>query len=359
MKKYFLLFICQLSFLSAFCQATTYFKLPVYVEENAFASAAYVSAIYNVMAKKISLKNYSGNDAGITHLSAIIKSISDNDLSVYKKASVKSDTTVEEGFGFYRIFISRSKDPKLYSVAQAGNYSFYYVELEQDIPLMVFSIEKKGNVYLNHPEILDRPVATALTTAISLSYLSPKEFKPLTVKPDGNMVIAMDSIMEESGINFIMDTVHTYFNTLDINDTANFYDARYKKVLEHYRQTLALLAQKDLKGYYSMFSDESKNRIIKSFEMSKNTDEAIQYYVKFKTSYTLVSNIIDVGKIKILVVSNPAHQIVKSFFIVYMFDDGKEIKWVNENMMFYLDDLFRIRQFQDVLIQKKEQNNIK
>ncbi len=58
------------------------------------------------------------------------------------------------------------------------------------------------------------------------------------------------------------------------------------------------------------------------------------------------------GKVKILLVSNPEHKMVKTISTVYMLEDDGEVKWINENMVFYFDELLRTKAFQDVLIEK-------
>lgn len=341
----------------AMAQSKSAFRLPVEIEDDAYTSSSYVIADYTKLKDQPLLKDYTGNENDIRALSDIISSINNDNLSKYKKVSSPSDSTIEESFGFYRIFIPLSENPKLHSTVKVGNHQLYFVKLDEGIPPIIFCLQKDGNTYLNNPVLLDQTATTALTSAITMNYVMPEEFGITGKFPASNFVISFDSIggMPARPTKFLFDTTHVYFNVLDIADTGNYYPPRYKAILEHYRKTLRLLSKDDLEGYYTMFSDESRSRLEKSFAMSNNSKEALEYYREYKTSYSLVTNIIDLNKVQVLLVTNPEHDYVKTVLTVYMLQEDNNVKWINENKVFYLDDLFRTHEFQRMLVPIEEE----
>ncbi len=346
-----------LSCMQGSAQPGVFFKLPVDVEDDAYASSMYAVADYTKTAGQTSLKNYSGNDADIRVLSKIIDAVNNEKRGDYNMLSDPADTTAEGSFDFYRIFLPRSKDPRLHSTVRVGNRTLYFVKLDVAIPPIVFCLVNKNGNYLNNPLFLDQKVTTAITTGVVMNYVMPEEFNITKDMPASNLVVYYDSVMgvATASTRFMLDTAHVYFNLQDVADTANYFDPKYKAILEHYRKTLKLLDEENLEGYFNMFSAESSERLKKSFAMSKDKAEALSYYKKYKNSYSIVTGILDLDKVQILLVTNSDEYQIKKVQTVYMLQEDKQVKWINENKEFYLDELLRTEEFQNVLIEKNEE----
>ncbi len=272
MKRLYLIFFLLMPVApGVYSQQLTSFVLPIDREGETYSSAAYVSAKYTI-AGRVPIKNYQGNDAGIKKLSELIGYVRDDKQKAYKDISATTDTTLDQSFGFYKVFLPRSQAPVLYGTAYVGNYSFYYVELDEGIPLMAFALENIDGTYFNHPDMINVPAATALTSAINMSYLMPQEFQSTTAVLNKNMVITIDSVFGDrrNPLLFSIDTAHVYYNVPDKADTANVYNAKYQAVLGHYKNALEVIGNDDLDGFYAFFSEESSTRIRQHLSITKS-----------------------------------------------------------------------------------------
>jgi hypothetical protein len=324
----------------------TYFNMSVLNESNELPSGIYVSAVYKLM-DKLPIKSYKGSDPAILRLAEVVNYATDNNKNSYVRVSKKNDTTVENSLMFYNLFMSHSPDPKLYATATIGRYMLLYVEVHEKSNLVVFAFEKNQGTYLNYPFFSEHPAVTALSDAVIKTYMRPDLFSAEKSIPGKNTVISFDSSMQQAntGFAFYLDIDSVKFDAHDQNDTANQYDKKYKPVLSHYRNTLKALQDENISKYYMAFTEQSKARIVQSFRMSGGAKgDALKYYKRDKTGYSNVSSIVDMGNTKLLLTTNTAYK-TGMRRRVYIATVENELKWVNEHMEFYMDELFRTPEF--------------
>jgi len=349
--KFILIFV-QLSLTQVWAQnesRLTYFNLSIQAEEEDLKANSFVSAYFTPL-NLISINSYSGTDQGLVTLAKIIKSLASSKQSDYSDYSYKKDTTIISSYSFYSTFVSHSTNPEVYGRVSLGIFNIYYVKLEDGFPLMAFSFRNQNGNYLNNPEILELPATIALTDAINKSFLYPKIFKPQNKlnSVSNYTIVRFDTINNEfcEGFEFFLNISNVSFNTIDSRDTASVFDKRFKTVLEFYRLTLTYLSEGNIDKYYQSLSIESKQRIYST--LNESGDIGLNYYKKYKSSFSQVFKIIDLGDVKLLLVANPLFKKVKAAQYVYI-RTGAELKWINENQEFYFEDLLRTEKFIKVL----------
>ncbi len=330
----------------------SYFNLSMLNENDDMPSQAFVSVNFH-KTSVINLESYSGNDADITKLSLLIKDILSDNKNGYLNASEPSDTTVGNSFEFYKLFVSHSKKPKLFYTTEFGMYKLFYVELEQGIPLIVFCFEKTQNGLKNNPIITEHPGVAALIDAVNKTYLLPGKFKVQKNIPVKNTVIKFDSVYDHpsNGLSFYFDLQKVKFDINDEKDSTNVFDKKQEKVLNFYRTVIKKLKTGGMPGYYSNLSAESKQRLEESFKLANNSEEGLNYYKKFISSYSYVFSILDLGEIKLLYANNSNNN--KNIVVrkVYILEGNKGMKIINENSEFYFDELLRTNEFRKVIFE--------
>ena len=360
--KQHLLILCSCLLLTMVCVAQTgnekltYFNLSVLIEEDEVPSGIFVSVKYED-GGMVMLKGYNGNDAATAKVSEILGYTMSNNFNGYKNVSKSSDSTIENSYQFYNVFTSHSANPRLFGKAIIGKYVLLYVELEEGIPLVVFLLEQNGNSYINYPLMSEHPAITALTDAVNKTYLYPDLFKLQKDIPARKITVSFDSSLQlrNSGFAFYLDVDQVIFNTADNKDTSNVYPGKYKEALGHYRKMLGLLASENIAAFYTGLSPKSATRLDNSFKMSGGAKgNALRFFKNDKTAYSSVMSVADLGSTKLLFVTSPKHQKVKTIRRVYIAPVEDEIKWANENMEFYLDDLWRTNEFRTAVFSTEQ-----
>jgi hypothetical protein len=326
----------------------SFFKLPVLEDSVYKPGEAYVSCNFQSF-NRLSIKNYTGHDEEIHALSVLLKFISSGGQTGYMAASDNTDSTLINSFNFYNFFVPHSKNPSLICRIGIGNYKIFFVRLEDGFPLITFCLLQKGNSLLNHPSILQHPAITALTQAINTAYRENSRFKPLTRIPQKNTRIYFDTAFNDYSRSFAF-----YFDMAKPNVYCNsLYDSMQPvipastAVIGFYCRQLKNLSSRSVDKYLANLSERSKIDVKASI---KNiSQDGMDYFIKFNSSDSLVSRIIDLGQIKLLLAKNPKNEQQKHFHTVYIISSNKGMKQMNVNHGFYFDDLLLTKEFENVL----------
>ena len=320
----------------------SFFRLPVLADSTYLPGDAYVSCRYYAL-KKIPLKNYKGSDPAIAKLSLIIKHTGLNEKTAYLNLSDNSDTTVSNSFEFYNFFTSKSASPQLISKIETGIYTVFFVLLEEGFPLMTFCVLRQGNTFLNHTALLYHPAIAAIAAAVNHSYSFPAEAAPVSSIPAKNSKIGFGIPGDpENSIAFYFDLVPIHASC----DSMITGTLPAERAL--YCHALASLKSGDFENYYKALSESGRQSVKESLEGLPQKD--IEAYQRYKSSYSFLNNAIDLGPLKLLLVSDPRNDDPTAYRSIYLGKDGKgAIKWMNENHEFYLDDLLRTPEFRSVL----------
>lgn len=338
-------------FSSGFAQnvSAIYIPLSAYLEEEDVKTSAYVQTQFAKYENPISLKPYTGSDNSLKKLSDVLYSLAVVNDKSYTLLSDAEDTTILGSFQFYSYFLPHSEIPKVYGKSNLGDFTIYYVELEPDYPLMAFCLRNKDGKLINHPHILEHPATIALVDAVNSMYMLPELHVPSKQPSNEKQItVSFDTLFGYpiSGLSYHFTIADVTFNTNDVNDTANVFDAEYKSSLNFYRSTITSLKQGSLETYYANISPESKFRIDQTLAESGNDGKA--YFTRYKSSFTDVFKVVDLGNIHLLLARNPTFINYPASETIYI-SNGEETRWYNENMEFYLDDLLRTNEFKSVL----------
>ena len=356
MKKILLLLSCYILLAFIFVHKTeaqkdttlTFFALPLLEGENYSPGNIYVSVHYSPLFSKPieSIKD----DWRIDKLKTILSALKSSKKELYILNSNKYDTTIEESYKFYNVFVPHANEFSLFCSIEIGDYHIYFVHLQDGFPLMTFCLKDAGSNSMNSPSILNNPLITALADAINKTYKYPKEFNILKKIPHKNTKITIDSIFgnNQKDISFYFDIYNVSFNCNEVNDSTNTYPQTMIPYLNFYKKSLELIRHENLDEYLSLFSEESKTRI--SASIKKANLKEIRFYKDYKASFNKIIKVIDLGNQKLLYVTkniNPKGR-PRVFQKIYLKEDYKnnnKISIINENNEFYLDDLLKVPLF--------------
>ena len=329
-------------------KSPSFFNLAIQAEEEDMPGTAYMSVDYTSLGM-ISMRNYQGSDEQLTTLAKMITELSKQNESAYYKLSNPKDTTLAGSYSFYSTFLPHADNPKVVCKVKLGDYSIFYLKLEEGFPLMTFCLKKVNGRWLNTPFIMEHPAVIAMTDAINKSYLYPSKFKATSKLPvPKNTKIRFDSVFGDPnfGLNFYMNIYKVSYNTKNKNDSTNSYNNALKPCLDFYANALGLLDQGKLDSYYLTLSPGSKDRIRKTLNESDNN--GLEYFKAFKSSFSKVVYVIDLGEVKLLLAQNPFFGGKKFYQKIYIRMQPKP-NWINEQSEFYLDDLLRLPAFKSLL----------
>lgn len=332
----------------------TYFPLPVMNETDAVRSEAYVSTDFREMGA-IALKSYAGNDPEVAMLAKMISDFYEENKSAYMKMSDKRDTTLENSYGFYQMFVSHSPAPVLHYQVKAGDYSIFFVHLQRGFPLMTFALRNKGGELVNNPAVLQHPAIAAMADAVNKSFLDPARFKAVTQIAGKSLNVSFDSSFGGGGhqLRFYFDYRSVSYDVNKPDDSTTVYGAQDKGVLEFYAQTLKVLKAGQHEVYLSQLSADSRRRIQESFKLSGINERSMSDFRKYKTSASKVTGILDLGAVDLLFAEQPSSS-RRRRQTVYIIEYKGQYQWINENFEFYLDDLMRTTEFRKALGQVEQ-----
>ncbi|MET0395140.1 MAG: hypothetical protein ABW019_18480, partial [Chitinophagaceae bacterium] len=284
-----------------------------------------------------------GADPAIAKLSLLVKQISQDNKAAYLNHSDNTDSTVASSFELYNFFIAQSANPSLVSKIEAGRYSVFFVSMAEGFPLMTFCLVRQGNNLLNHTAILYHPATVALVAAVNQAYEDPDGPAPSMSVPVKNTRIGFDTLFSDP-----QATISFYFDLISLNANCDSLQGPALPEATVYCNAITALKNSNLSEYYLAFAEKSQASVETSLTGISNA--GMEYYKNYQSAYSFLAKAIDLGPVKLLLVSDPRNDDPTAYRSIYLGKDGRgAIKWMNANHEFYLDDLLRTPEFRSVL----------
>ena len=347
MRKFEALVFFLILVISCFAQETnhSYLFLPINNEGVELKSNALVKVKLFVFPEHLRLKEYDGKDKEIKTLSKTISFLSDGNREGFLNICDTQDTSVVEAYNFYSIFLPRSENPKVSARLDLGEFKIYFVNLQEGFPLMTFCLRSTRGKVLNHPLIMDHPSVVSIINAINKHHASPDEYVILkSPKIDNFSVVRYDTIYGRGiePLEFYFDISKVIFRTEVAYDSSNVFETKYDKILHTYKKIIMEFEEGLFDSYFNILSKESRDRIGKNLVNASSENRA--HFTHYKSSFNKVVRIIDLGETKILLTQNSTMYDTRDVLPIY-FRDNNQINWINEQFMFYLDDLMETEEF--------------